>query len=725
MSNVELTPKDYRVVFRAANVPELEGLSRPLDVGPEEILVETKASLVSIGTELVTLTGTHIGFRGPSKFMSFPQYPGYSLSGTVLRAGAMVAGFRYGDNVYCNAGHQSFALLHIARDPIVKIPTGVGFEEASFAHLGAISQHGVSRARLVGGESVAVIGQGLVGNLALQLSKIAGAGKTIGIDHHDWRLDIARKCGADVTINSKKETLDQVRALTNNVGAAVVIESTGDPSAVETACSICSDGGKVILLGGTRSAVPFDFYSVIHRRDISVIGAHSSHIGLDPENREGNMQSYLEYAMALISSKKLDVQSLISQRIPFEGITDFYKKLILDHSGYLGVVFEWNPGSTRAHEEQIVTVPKYEDVAQTSSESKIGFAIVGCGTVAYIHAEAIRHSKFGELIAVADIDEAKARKLGQHYNVQWFTDISKLLENPKVAIVNVCTPPGSHAEIAQTVAASRKHVLVEKPIEVTLEKADKMIEACEKIGVKLGVVLQYRFRESTRLLDAALTENQFGDLFLGSFQDRSSRTSDYFSGGAWRNQVLVQFIGEGIHGIDLLQHFLGPAEAVSAFSTNRMQQEGLSQDTVVANVHFRKGGVGTLEFTTSVYQSFPSRLELHGTKGSALVEGRDIKSWRFVKTFVGKGFKPKESLASRAWAKGVKEINRVLHTHFGETKKAQASLFADHTELIDNFAESVMKNKQPMIDGREARKSLAIVLACEESIRTGKLTNLQ
>ena len=706
-------------MFRIANVAELEELSRPSNVGPEEILVATKASLVSVGTELVTLTGSHIGFQGPSKFMSFPQYPGYSLSGTVLSVGAMVAGFTKGDNVYCNAGHGSFALLHIARDPIVKIPSGVSFEEASFAHLGAISLHGVSRAELTGGESVAVIGQGIVGNLALQLSKIAGASKTIALDHHDWRLDIARKCGADFTINSKKDSLDQVRNATNNVGPHVVIEATGDPSAVETACSICRDGGKVILLGGTRSVVPFDFYSVVHRRDISVIGAHSSHIGLDPENKESNMQGYLEYVMSLISNKKLIVQPLITHRVGQDGIPDLYKKLILNHSEYLGVIFEWN-ASARAAD---VVLPERNvlQVTQPRNESKIGFAIVGCGTVAYIHAEALAHSRFGELIAVADIDESKATSLGHKYGVQWHTEISKLLENPRISIVNVCTPPSSHAEITRIVAASGRHVLVEKPIEVSLEKADKMIETCERAGVKLGVVLQYRFRESTRLLDAALSENQFGNLFLGSFQDRSSRTADYFSGGAWRSQVLVQFIGEGIHGVDLLQHFLGPAKTVSAFSANRIEQEGKNQETVVANVHFREGAVGTLEFTTSAYQSFPSRFELHGTEGSAVMEGRDIKSWRFMKTFVGKRFKPKETLASRARAKAVREINKLLHTHFGQAKPGQSPmLFTDHLELIDNFAEAVIKKKNPMIDGREARKSLAIVLACEESIRTGK-----
>ena len=653
--------------------------------------------------------------------MSFPQYPGYSLAGTVVSAGAMVAGFRKGDRVYCNAGHKSFALLHIARDPIVKIPSGISFEEASFAHLGAISLHGVSRAQLKGGESIAVIGQGIVGNLALQLSKAAGASMTIAVDHHDWRLDIAKKCGADFTVNSKKESLDQIRNMTNNVGPHIVIEATGDPSAVESACLMCRDGGKVILLGGTRSIVPFDFYTVIHKRDIELIGAHSSHIGLDPENSNSSMQNYLEQIMSMISNKKLLVQSLITHRVHQAEILDFYKKLILSHSEYLGVILEWNKDSVVVPEGQVRAESLQFPETHSLNESRIGFGIIGCGTVAYIHAEALAHSKFGELAAVVDIEESKARQLGEKYGVKWYTEIDKLLEDPKISVVNICTPPSSHAEVAQRVAESGKHVLVEKPIEVSLEKANKMIEVCQRKGVKLGCVLQYRFRESTKLLDAALSENQFGKLFLASFQDRSSRTADYFSGGAWRSKVLVQFTGEGIHGVDLLQHFLGPAKAVSAFSIDRTDDGVQHQNTVVANVDFLGGAVATLEFTTSAFQSLPSRFELHGTNGSAIIEGKDIRSWRFAKTLVGKRYKPREDLVSRASAKGLRKINKLLHTHFGETKPTQGTtLYADHMSLIDNFAEAIIMNKNPMIDGREASKSLAIILACEESIRTGK-----
>lgn len=718
MQTIQSTHKDYRVVFRQANAAELEELSQPAVLGPEEILVETKATLVSVGTELVTLNGSHIGYHGPKKFMSFPQYPGYSLSGTISGVGAMVAGFKKGENVYCNSGHKSFALLHIARDPIVKIPPGVDFEEACFAHLGAISWHAVSRAQLVGGESVAVMGQGIVGNLALQLAKIAGASKAIAIDHHDWKLEIARNNGADFAINSKNESLSQVRNETGNLGAHVVIEATGDPSAVEAACSICRDGGKVILLGGTKSVVPFDFYSVIHRRDISVVGAHSSHIGLYPKER--NMPSYLEEIMALISSKKLLVKPMITHRVPQKDIPDFYRKLVLSHSEYLGVIFEWNKG--RGKETEELGQRRHPDAPlPPRGRSKIGFGIVGCGTVAHIHAEALAHSRLGELIAVADTDESRARQLGEKYGVPWHAQISDLLGNPAISIVCVCTPPGTHAQIAQIVAAARRNVLVEKPIEVNLARADELIEACENAGVKLGVVLQYRYRESTRLLDAAISENQFGKLFLGSFQDRASRTGDYYAGGSWRSQVLVQFIGEGIHGVDLLQHFFGPAKAVSAFANGGDRQADRQQDTVVANIEFKEGAVATLEFTASVYQGFPARLELHGTEGSAIIEGREIKSWRFLRPLVGKRFQARDSLTSRARAKVIRRTNRLLRTHFGEPKPGQGpQLYTDHQNLIDDFAEAVLKNRRPTIDGREARKSLAMVLAFEESMRTGK-----
>jgi L-iditol 2-dehydrogenase len=563
--------RDYVVVFPAQNTVELRGVERPDKLSPGSALIEARTTLVSVGTELAILRGTHV--RIHTGLWSYPIFPGYSFAGVVGKVGFSVYGLNEGDPVFCIGHHGSFAVMKVQKEPTIRIPPNLKSEEACFAHLGAISLHGVNRAELKGGESVAVIGQGVVGNLALQLSRLNGANQAIAIDRHDWKLQKSLLCGATAALSANDERwFEKAKSHTNGMGPDVVIEATGDPLAIEMACRLCTEGGRVILLGGTRGPTNLDFYSTIHRKDLRVIGAHSSNIGLGYDRSGVTLRVLLDQVLSLMAAGKLKTEPLISHRVNWEGIPDLYKKLINDSGGYLGIILDWTsarPGTPSLDVKSRIPTLVRESPPREASVDRVGFALVGCGLVAEIHAEALAHSQYGRLVAVADVDGSRARRLGEKYGVLWYTDLDKLLQTQNVSVVSVCTPPNAHGEIAEVAAAAKKHVLVEKPIETSLEKADRLISRCEKEGVKLGVVYQHRFREHIVKLQAAYATGQFGKIFLGSFQDRSSRKRDYFDAAQWRRESLVQFIGEGIHGVDLLQHFLGPVSHVFASASSR------------------------------------------------------------------------------------------------------------------------------------------------------------
>ncbi|MBO3803577.1 MAG: zinc-binding alcohol dehydrogenase, partial [Candidatus Brockarchaeota archaeon] len=257
-----------RVVFAQKGVVEVQDfhLKEP---GPKEVLVRSVSSLISSGTEGAFLMAL------PNTPQTFPQYPGYSNAGVVEAVGSDVKGLSRGVGVVSWANHASHALCPAER--VFAIPDGLSFDEASFFALASTALQGVRRAEVELGESVAGIGQGVVGQLALQLAKLSGATPLVAIDVIDERLEISKSCGADLAVNPKKANVEgEVRAATEGKGADVVIEATGNPEAIPVAFKLASANGRVVLLGSPRGECTVNFYPEIHRKAIKVIGAHNS-----------------------------------------------------------------------------------------------------------------------------------------------------------------------------------------------------------------------------------------------------------------------------------------------------------------------------------------------------------------------------------------------------------------------------------------------------------------
>jgi 2-desacetyl-2-hydroxyethyl bacteriochlorophyllide A dehydrogenase len=321
-----------RVVFVEKGAVKVEDF-QVKEPGPKEVLVKSVSTLISSGTEGAFLMAL------PNTSQTFPQYPGYSNAGMIESVGSEVKWLSRGERVVSWSNHASHAIT--VAEGLFKIPESLPFDEASFFALASISLQGIRRADIELGDSVAIIGQGLVGQLALQLAKLSGATPLIAIDLVDGRLEISKKSGADFTINPKKGDLEnEVRSVTEGKGANVVVEATGNPEAIPIAFKIASANGRVVLLGSPRGWSNINFYPEVHRKAILVIGAHNS--------MRPRFESYHDHwtekddvglVLKLMSQGRLDVKRLIGNKVSYKEAPEAYRQAI--SKGSLGIILDW------------------------------------------------------------------------------------------------------------------------------------------------------------------------------------------------------------------------------------------------------------------------------------------------------------------------------------------------------------------------------------------------
>ena len=248
--------------------------------------------------------------------------------------------------------------------------------------------------------------------------------------------------------------------------------------------------------------------------------------------------------------------------------------------------------------------------------TKVGFGIIGCGNIGPIHADAIAQVKGARLAAVSDVVEKSAQALAGKYGAEAYTDYRKLLDRKDVDAVCLCVPSGMRVEIGSQCAAAGKHILAEKPIEITTQRIDKLIAAADKAKVKLGCVFQMRFAEGSGLIRRAIEEGRFGRLVLGDAYVKWYRSQEYYDKGAWRGTRKFDgggaMINQAIHQIDLLVWFMGNPRTVKA-ETRLMAHERIEvEDLAVAMIEFESGALGVIEGSTAIWPGHPARVEVHG-----------------------------------------------------------------------------------------------------------------
>lgn len=315
--------------------------------GPNEIRVHTEASLVSAGTELAIFTGIHQGLTNPhTTWPKYPQVMGYMAVARVDQVGSSVSGYQVGDRLLTSTGHTSHAVLDATDPPggrVWRLPNDGPAHRLVLARMAKTAATAVVRAGETFTQSAAVVGLGIVGQVALRLFQAAGAWPIIGVDPVEFRRQAAIRGGAMAAIDpTEGDAAARVREVIPG-GADIVIDATGWASALPGILPLAREAGTVVVLGSPRGAArDVDFYTDLHRRSLRLIGAHDSGIGA--EIREGFSHTSQRVVPALIdwvASGRVPVDDLISHHVPAPGLDQMYAGLLEDKERFLGVVLDW------------------------------------------------------------------------------------------------------------------------------------------------------------------------------------------------------------------------------------------------------------------------------------------------------------------------------------------------------------------------------------------------
>jgi len=329
--------KGQRVIWPSRAKVEIEEFEIP-PIKSDEVLIATECTLISPGTERAFLLGL------PNAQGSYPSRPGYSNIGKVVEVGKDVNGYKVGDRIATTQGHTSHFVTKGNR--LLKADSSEGSaEEVVFYNLGAIALQGVRKARIELGEPTLVIGQGLIGLLALQLAKLSGAVPIIAADLTDSRLELSKDIGADYTLNPEdKGFSERLSAASMGKGPVVVIEATGHPDAISTALAVAGWGARVVLLASTRGETPkVNFYRDVHKKGLIIYGAHNS---IRPRQESSSnfwtSEDDSRLMLSLIAHKRFNVAPMISHRVLGHDAPKAYQMLMEWNPGLLGVVLQWN-----------------------------------------------------------------------------------------------------------------------------------------------------------------------------------------------------------------------------------------------------------------------------------------------------------------------------------------------------------------------------------------------
>ena len=337
---------------------------------------------------------------------------------------------------------------------------------------------------------------------------------------------------------------------------------------------------------------------------------------------------------------------------------------------------------------------------------QLRFGLVGCGRVAPRHAQSISELPESRLVAVADIIQSRANKFAQDYGAKAYLDYRRMLEREDIDVVNICTPSGMHAQLAIDAMQAGKHVIVEKPLALSLHDADKMIAVAKSVGVKFCVVLQNRFNPPMQDLYRVVTEGKLGKLLLGNATVRWYRPQEYY-GDDWHGTWAMDggaLMNQSIHHIDALQWLMGDVESVFAYTATLAHQME-AEDTGVAVIKFKNGALGTIEGSTITYpENLEGSVALFGEYGSVKVGGTALNRKVFWKI------------------EGELEHEREILTR--EQLDPPSVYGYSHKHVIADMIKAIREDGEPQTNRTEARNSLALVLAIYESARTGNPMNM-
>jgi len=730
-----------RPIYRGVRVVwPSPGYSRtvPFEItGPaaDEVLIRTIVSGVSLGTERANFT------YAPNARIGFPHFPGYSLVGEVLKVGSGVKGVAHGQLVAARAPHASIAAVRASR--VLPLPHDVLPEEGAFIALGVIAMNGILRGELRPSERVAVFGRGSIGQLAVQLAHVLGAGEVYSIAPSRRHQHSVLGRFAHSVIATDNECED----ILPTVQADVSYEASGHPSAIRDALRATRDGGRVVLLGSPRGDTRnFDF-SELADRDITILGAHISTLPHEASDARYDFRRLSESFLGLIAEKRLDIRSLISVEVnPWESGL-FYRSLSEGATNWLGAVMRWDsledsyrlrhvaywtrPNLESAKQEKMTPMLLDKSVAEAdpsistfdknnrrrakipNSQPVLRVAVVGCGEHGNGAISQVLQADHSALAMVMDVNENLARNAGERYNTPWTTDYETVLSDENVDVVSIFTPHHLHAEQAIKAARAGKHIIVAKPLAHDLESAARIVRAAREANVQLSTRLASRYSPAVvsakRLIDAGAT----GTILGVNISYQRYKPAYYFENGlsdvntSWRSRwatagggVLVM---NAIHNLDWLTYLTGmKVREVSAHYAT-LSSDIEVEDSIVMWLTLENGALATVNASTCV-PGFPdghslTEWRLWGTEGHISLS----KPYQYYSSRMVDGRPPER------W----------------HTLELPTNVRDPYTEYLDRFCKAVLEEKTPEITGQDGLRLQTIIDAAYRSSREHRPVRLE
>ncbi|PIS30992.1 oxidoreductase [Candidatus Saganbacteria bacterium CG08_land_8_20_14_0_20_45_16] len=651
---------------------------------PGGVVLETKNSLVSVGTEKLMISLAQKGYIGKAMArpdlvkqvinkikvdglvdtykavmsrLDTPVTLGYSSAGVIREMSDLQGPISYviGDRIACFgdgfATHSE--LSFVPKNMFVKIPDNVFFEEAAFVGLGSIALNAIRVTNLTFGEKVVVVGLGLLGQLTVQMLKAFGC-QVLGVDISEAKLKMAREFGANLCLLSDvrgpmSDVVNAIKDFTGGIGADAVIIMAGsqDNKPIEMAAEISRDQGRITACGMVSLDVPRQEF---FKKELKVVVSRATGPGkFDPlyENRgidyplpyvRWTTQRNMECFLSLVAEQRVKLEKLVSHRFKLDEALAGYEMLLSGKEPYLGVLLEYGQ---KSEPKRKVALSSNVQSSPTKVEGTIALGLIGAG----LHANTsllptLKSFKDVKLVGLADAEGFKGRHTAQKYGFAYCTtDYHELLKDNNINLVLIATRHNLHAQMVQDSFAAGKHVFVEKPLAMKLEELKQIKEVYIKSGRQLMVGFNRRFAPHTLMAKELLgkTDNLVINCRVNAgFVPGDSWIHDASEGGG-------RVIGEVCHFVDLLQT-LTNSSPVEVFAKATDKNGG---DNLVITLKFANGSIGTITYASQGDRILPrERIEVFA--GSSVCVIDNFKNLFYAKD--GKIVKKKAFSLDRGYA---------------------------------------------------------------------------
>lgn len=330
-----------------------------------------------------------------------------------------------------------------------------------------------------------------------------------------------------------------------------------------------------------------------------------------------------------------------------------------------------------------------------------GFAIIGCGMIANIHVSAIKEIGNTKLIGVYDNNRDMAVAFSEKWNCKDYSSIEDLLADEMVDVVNICVPSGLHAHFIIKCCQAKKHVIVEKPMAITQEQIAEIESAVKENHVKVEVITQLRFTDATKKIKTFLDAGGLGKILSANLKMNYYRSPEYYGyGKSWRGTWAMDgggaLMNQGIHGVDLIQYFMGGVKSITA-DCRTLLHNIETEDIANALVEYHNGAIGTIQCTTLCKPSYPRTIEIIGEKGTIVMQEDVISEWNVENS--------QEETSDQISVNASSSPQEIPHSF--------------HKKQIEDLLDSITNERAPAVDVSEGSKAVQIILAAYESSKKG------